>query len=391
MPQAEDGVADVGSGISTIPLGSVPAVRTYRGTLRFRDREGRRFKRRVAFGSGPASECPAPGSRVAIPLDDPSDPGSEPGDQRQLPALGCADRLPPPAPEADSDSRCELQPWLRRLRASPDDPSVYCILEGLLRRCGSAPEALHQLDRIIDEFPERAQTWMLVARLQPTATRSSDPEQRPTSAQTSRRERLQGSTVAIEALERAAELAPDDIEVQAGRAMAYQRRAEFRSPPPDPSGPGEWLEFILAQEDTMSAWRAQRRVCELDARQPCPPSPLSAAQELVLRDKKAKLVREISTTVFTENSPQPLFTPAPSRRRLRQTRAAREREGGPVRVSYCVGPRGRTEGVVVVDGFESDRQLRAVVRSAVERWRFAPARSASAPRCTTVALNVRFD
>lgn len=94
----------------------------------------------------------------------------------------------------------------------------------------------------------------------------------------------------------------------------------------------------------------------------------------------------------TVEAPDPIQTPHPPLAEIAATQTAMFKKGNHVgRVYFCVHPSGVTEAVTTTLS-TADEKLDAVLRDAVARWTFRPARAQAGPTraCTQTEFNMKF-
>ncbi len=393
-------VSDVDPGDSASYLTAVPSWRRYRGTLRFVDGDGTRFARRVRFDAGPPTDCSAettPESKAAyeVALAEQKTLDAE----RALWGMACAavgvgSPRPLDAPTAyhqalGIEDPCNAFEWRAKLHDHPDEPSLYCVHALVLDRCRSDERALGQARGLTMEFPDQWRAWLGLAWRHYLPLRPPRDSPLPFNDELPPVVRRNHATQVIAALDRARALEPNGQELLEWTAMAYAQRAWARQRAEVSRSPADDLVRILGREDAMSSWRARRSICEqYGTGDDCEPPPFPPEEQARDTERKAELVAALSSMEFTDDSPRAIYQPIPTRSRFRHTNAAELGRRATVRALYCVRDDGRTEGVVVLEGFAGDLEVDSIIRDLVEQWRFRPARTDTAPRCTSASFDI---
>lgn len=207
----------------------------------------------------------------------------------------------PGSADADLKVDCERQEYWRRMQATyPDEESLYCILTAQAEACGSDEDALSWARQRTTAFPDSRDAWFFLAvewfrPLFPNPG-SGVPFNEDLPPET-RRER---ATQALQALERAKRLSPDDRIVLVWTELSHNQRRLSYARVKRPKTRQERLDAIAARAEEMAAWNQRKAICDLDGLRTCrsakdtqsccPPAPYTKAE--LERDAKERATLE---------------------------------------------------------------------------------------------------
>lgn len=150
------------------------------------------------------------------------------------------------------------------------DETAYCraaIMHEICKRDGERRRSLELRTRA---FPTSADAWLALGMARLGVLRSEEGGLGYTVA-IAPVNRIQIADEAIETLQIALRVRPDDARAYALIAAAYDQRSHARNVVPKPRTRAEKRAVADAKADRELAWQAQQKACELDRRPSCQP------------------------------------------------------------------------------------------------------------------------
>jgi len=212
----------------------------------------------------------------------------------------------------DADERCDdlLSYWLEKHNAEPKEEGWYSVIARQYDKCGRTKDADQWFVKRTVDHPGsvRAFLGLAIRKLELMYPEADSGLQY--NANYSEDERIALANEVIGLLDKATQIDQRFRDAFQYRSIAYTQRQLARRFGDDPlkNTAQENLNRIFAREDTMSAWKEQRAICDIDQQKPCPvdppgpccvlaPRPLTPEEEAADAEQKKLIEAEIAALI----------------------------------------------------------------------------------------------